>query len=192
MKFEEREITSRTATAIGPKVEAPLCATLRACLETLSRSLEENSFHIRKRRTVWASASLPLPIITRSANLGFSSSCLGGPDNLFTVLQLWPPLSRSQQGKWPDTGTGPSSTNLLLNSAVQEPHRSCYIPDSWLISQIGWRTLPSRCHASNFASCICRHTTIEDTLNLSLYCFRFVISQLRALETIQTHSEIAF
>lgn len=95
-------------------------------------------------------------MITKGTNPGFSSSCPWGPDSLFTLLQLCHPLSGAQQGKRSNAGLVPMSTNLLLNSALQEPHMSCCVPDPWLSSQITQRTLSSWCHASNFPSYICK------------------------------------
>lgn len=101
MRFKEREVTSRTSAATGLEVEAPLCTPPRARLEMLSRPLEQNSSHARKRRAVRAFGSPPVHVITgRSANPRFSSGCLWGPDNLFTLLQLWPSLSGFLTPRW--------------------------------------------------------------------------------------------
>lgn len=49
MRFEEREVSSRTSAATGLEVEAPVCTPPHARLETLHGSPEQNSFHARKR-----------------------------------------------------------------------------------------------------------------------------------------------
>lgn len=51
---------------------------------------------------------------------------------------LWS-SARQATKRW----SGPGSTNLLLNSALQDPHMSCCVPDPWLGSQIIQRTLSS-------------------------------------------------
>lgn len=109
---------------------------------------EESSLSLCLHLSAWSQ---------RVQTQGSPLSCLWGPDSLFTLLQLCPPLSEAQQGKQLNTGLGPRSTNLPLNSALQEPHRSCSVPDPWLSSQIRQRTLSSWCHASNFPPCICKH-----------------------------------
>lgn len=101
MRFKEGEVRSRTSAATGLEVEAPLCTPPHARLETLSGSLEQNSFHARKRRAIPAFGSPPFHIITgRSTNPRFSSGCLWGPHNPSMLLQLWPSLSRSLTPRW--------------------------------------------------------------------------------------------
>lgn len=134
MRFKEREVTSGTSAVTSLAVEAPLCTLVWKCSAGHWNRIPSTP----GRRAPFEPLGLRLSTLSqgRSANPRFSSGCLWGPDSLFTLLQLRPSLSASLTPRrvsrhW----YGAGSTNLLLNSAVQEPHRSRCVPDCELSSE---------------------------------------------------------